>query len=219
MHCETITYKNYTIKISQDEYPNDPREWDNLGTMICFHNKYDLGDRHDYNSSDFNNWNELKAQIVKDCDPCVIFPLYLYDHSGITISHHGFSYCDPAGWDWGGVGFHLVSKQKVRKEYGVKKISKKLHEKIIRVLESEIQTYNDCLTGSVFYYNIENDDGESIDSCSGFLGSNFEDNGLLENAKGAIDYYIESKRKDRQNKLKILVRNRVPLNKRSTLCT
>jgi hypothetical protein len=35
----------YRLKIEQDNDPSSPRdEWDNLGTMVCWHNRYTLGD-------------------------------------------------------------------------------------------------------------------------------------------------------------------------------
>lgn len=36
------------LKIVHDEHPESPREWSNLGTMICFHPHGNLGDRHGY---------------------------------------------------------------------------------------------------------------------------------------------------------------------------
>lgn len=38
----------YTLKIVHDEDVESPREWDNIGKMVCFHNRYSLGDKHDY---------------------------------------------------------------------------------------------------------------------------------------------------------------------------
>lgn len=35
---------NYKLKLQRDEYPDDPREWSNLGKMVCFHRRYNLGD-------------------------------------------------------------------------------------------------------------------------------------------------------------------------------
>lgn len=37
-------YKGYTIKIYHDEDAESPRDWDNLGEMVCFHRRYNLGD-------------------------------------------------------------------------------------------------------------------------------------------------------------------------------
>ncbi len=39
---------NYRLKIYQDDNTDSPRSWDNLGTMICFHRRYNLGDKHNY---------------------------------------------------------------------------------------------------------------------------------------------------------------------------
>ena len=42
---ETINIDDITIKIELDTEPINPREWDNLGTMYCFHRNYILGDK------------------------------------------------------------------------------------------------------------------------------------------------------------------------------
>ena len=38
----------YKIEVIQDSEPESPREWDNLGNMICFHRNYNLGDKHQW---------------------------------------------------------------------------------------------------------------------------------------------------------------------------
>ena len=49
---ETIACANgNTIKVFVDEDPQSPREWDNAGTMVCFHRRYNLGDINDLKSS------------------------------------------------------------------------------------------------------------------------------------------------------------------------
>ncbi len=124
---------------------DNPRSWDNLGTMVCFHNRYDLGDKHDYNHNNYNGWDEMKNSITKEEDVAVILPLYLYDHGGITMSTSPFS----CRWDSGQVGWTFVSKKKIREEYGVKRISKELIEKVTEMLEGEIRTYDMYLTGEL----------------------------------------------------------------------
>lgn len=42
----TEEYKGYIINVFQDDNPESPREWDNLGAMYCFHRHYNLGDKH-----------------------------------------------------------------------------------------------------------------------------------------------------------------------------
>ncbi len=46
---EKIEYKGYDIEIYIDEYAENPRKaFDNLGKMVCWHRRYDLGDEHSY---------------------------------------------------------------------------------------------------------------------------------------------------------------------------
>ena len=94
--------------------------------MICFHKRYNLGDKHDFDRSDYESWDELKQAIIKETDAAIILPLYLYDHSGITMNTTGF-YCP---WDSGIVGYITISKAKIRSEYGLKKVSKKMLSKV-----------------------------------------------------------------------------------------
>ncbi len=79
-------------------------------------------------------------------DVCVILPLYLYDHSGITMNTTGFS----CPWDSGQVGWVFVSKKKVREEYGVKRITESLVEKVTEILKGEVKTYDMYLTGELY---------------------------------------------------------------------
>jgi hypothetical protein len=161
------TETNYQIEIIHDEHPSNPRtEWDNLGTMVCFHRRYTLGDiGHGYRSSDFNSWDELKQLIIKQVKPAVILPIYMYDHSGITISTQPFG----CRFDSGQIGFIYIGKLKVMKEYNVKRISRKLKDRLTEYLKGEVEYYDNYLTGETYGYKITKD-GEEIDSCWGYYG-------------------------------------------------
>lgn len=39
----TMTKHGLTAKFYQDEDPDSPRNWENLGTMACWHHNYELG--------------------------------------------------------------------------------------------------------------------------------------------------------------------------------
>lgn len=143
--------KKYELKIEHDDDPMNPRtEWDNLGTMICFHNGYNLGDKTDYRSSDYQSWEELKAAIIENEGEVIILPLYLYDHSGITISTSPFS----CRWDSGQIGYIFVSKDKIKKE-GMDET------KVEEYLKGEVTTYDQYLTGDIYRYTIY-----EIETCS-----------------------------------------------------
>lgn len=163
----------YKVKIVQDENPESPRtSMDNLGTMVCFHSRYNLGDKHNYDHGDYNGWDEMKLDIIKNEKVGVILPLYLFDHSGLSISTGDFN----DRWDSGQIGFIFVSKDKMLKEYGGKICTKQLKEKVTKYLEGEVETYDQYLRGDIYGYKVwrlgkkSGKKKELIDSCWGFYG-------------------------------------------------
>jgi len=186
---ETIEVNGFTVELHHDENPLNPREeFDNLSTMICFHSRYSLGDKHDCLSGDFTGWDGLKKQIIREHRPVVILPLFLMDHSGLTISTdpERFRAFDSAGWDWGQVGFVFVSRANALKEYGKKRISKRIREQAEKVLPAEVETYGEYLGGAVYGYIVKDADGEVLDSCWGFFGLDYARREAEEAAKHEI---------------------------------
>jgi hypothetical protein len=164
------------LKLVHDSSPETPRTWDNLGTMVCFHNRYDLGDNHNYNSDDYNNWEEMKKAIQKEENTAVILPLYLYDHSGISISTGAFS----CRWDSGQIGFIFISKEKAIQEFGGKIVTAKLKERLVRILEGEVETYDQYVRGEVYGFQIVDEYDDIVDSCYGFYGNSHKESGMLD---------------------------------------
>jgi len=219
---ESIEYKGYTINIKYDEIAENPRNWDNLGNMLCWHKRYSLGDENLKDDFSYmaecklenlpkycNSWEEIKNILKKEFKAFIIMPLYLYDHSGISMRtyRHGIH----SSWDCGSVGFIYITKEKIYKEYNVKRITKKLKEQIENYLINEVEIYSNWLEGNIYFYNIENKNGEYINSCGGFYGYDFEENGLLDEAKSFIDYNIREERKQKAEKLKSFIKNKVSL--------
>lgn len=162
-------FKNHLIKIFVDENPEDPRKWDNMSTMVCFHRRYNLGDKHEYKKHDYTSWEDLEKNIIEDNGPCLIYPLYLYDHSGISIS---MGKDREKGWDSCCVGFIFISYAKIRQEYSVKRITKKTLARAQKCLEAELKTYDEFLTGEVYGFQVFDspEDDNEIESCWGFYG-------------------------------------------------
>jgi len=184
---ETIEYKGYEIIIEQDERCESPRTmYENLGTMIYNHKNYVLGDVAIENSS-FDT-AKLKRDIKSG--KLISLPLYLFDHSGITMNTTGFN-CQ---WDSGMIGWIFIEKEKVREEFGWKHITKSRKQQIETSLKNEVKTFDDFLTGAVYGYTIKKN-GESIandiDSCWGFFGSDYKKSGLMDDAKSLIDHNKE----------------------------
>ena len=172
-----IENEKYKLEIFDDLNPCSPREFDNLGTMVCFHRRYNLGDETELKSSDFSSWEELENYLYKEEDALIAIPVFMYDHSGLWINTTGFS----CPWDSGQVGYIYISKEKVRREYSCKRISKKLKKMIREMLCSEVDLYNDYLCGNVYGFTLtDKENAEEIDSSCGFYGTDYIENGIFD---------------------------------------
>lgn len=152
-----------TIKIIPDSEAESPRDWEHLGTMVCFHKRYGLGDKHTLSIDNFRDWEGVEQYLVEACDAVLVLPLYLYDHSGVRISTTPFS----DRWDSGQVGFIYVTKVAVRKEFGPMPV---LIERVANVLRGEVETYDQYLSGDVWGYILGDETDDHLDSCWGFYG-------------------------------------------------
>lgn len=187
----------YKIKIEQDECPENPRiEWDNLGTMVCWHSRYTLGDKHSFE-------NPQEAREHFKATKAIYLPLYLYDHSGITISCSPFS----CSWDSGQIGFIYIEREDLLRNFSKKRMSKSLIEKANKILQSEVTTYDQYLTGDIWNYTIEDNEGNSIDSCCGFYGREYAE----QEAQSMVDWQIKEDIKEHCKQVKAWIKNKVPL--------
>ncbi|MGS5046721.1 MULTISPECIES: hypothetical protein [unclassified Mameliella] len=192
-------YQGHIIKIYRDPDAESPREWSNLGTLICWHRRYRLGDSHEFESpeaflrdlaevSDHSNrsMEQLRDRAERKA---IIQPVFLYDHSGLAMNTIGF-HCP---WDSGQVSYVYVTLEAVRTEFGVKRVTKALRERADDILRAEIVSYDAYLGGRVYGYVIEQD-GEEIDACWGFVGD-YELDWLLE-AREAVPAPLPSQTRE-----------------------
>jgi hypothetical protein len=204
---EHMEYKNYTIKLIQDENPMNPREdYDHFAHMICFHRDYGLGDK-DWKSKNRNSSHqdlmtpeELK-EIVSRKD-VIALPLYILDHSGLWMRTGRFAE-DSGGWDTSMVGYIYVTYEEIHKNMArpkphkkdaphpypiasIKHVTKTDRDHAIRLMEAEVQEYSDYLSGDVCGYVVEDEEGEVIDSCWGFFGDEGRKYAMSE-AKSIVD--------------------------------
>ena len=152
---KTENHKRFKIEYWLDDYVESPREWDCMGKMICFHNRYTLGDKHDYSSPD-----DL-MEFLKDNEKEIFFlPIYAYEHGGITISTKPYS----CRWDSGQVGVIYAYRDELKKR------GYKTDDEIEYVLNQEVKTFDDYLRGECYGFTIYDDSGEVLESVGGFLG-------------------------------------------------
>lgn len=77
--------------------------------------------------------------------------------------------------------------------------------------------YESILSGDVWFISVMDDKtGDCLDSCGGFVGEYWSDY-IQSEAKGMLDYCLRERENERVNRLKTMIRNRVPLHYRSEL--
>jgi len=176
------TKGDYKGVVCIDENPTDPRNDSNLGIMLCFHTRYNLGDKTEEQTTDFESWKEVREHIATKLNAYegVILPLFLYDHSGLSIKVGSFDGLLPQGharFDSGQVGYIYTTKIQLD-EIGIKK-KDRTKENITKILNQEVETYCKYLSGDIYGYQItksvqcdkcEHTKEEHIDSCWGFYG-------------------------------------------------
>lgn len=133
------------VKVEVDDFTENPREYAECTTMVCFHKRYNLGDKHDFSSNDFDGWDDFETYLKENNDIVLIEPLSLYDHSGISMSIGKLS-----GWDCGQVGFIYMTKQQMIACYGDDEIDGIRLRKIMELFKGEVETYNKYLLGEVY---------------------------------------------------------------------
>jgi hypothetical protein len=184
------------IKLYSDR-GESPREWDNVGTMATKHRNYSIGeetvsdpidwlatklgytDRTVSNISEKLNVDYYSEPVKKVLEEnffkaFIVLPLYIYDHSGVSIGTTPFG----CRWDSGQLGYIFCTKEEALEEFGGKKVTKKVREKCFSSFVAEVKSYDTWQKGEVYGFNASYGDEE--DSCGGFYGTDWENNGILD---------------------------------------
>lgn len=104
-----------------------------------------------------------------------VFGLEAYIHSGVSLSLSNEGNFPDRQWDVSQLGAVLISKKEFKTRAKAKKCAQGL-----------IEAWNDYLSGNIYGYQIEDNEGYEIDSCYGFYGD-YEKNALQE-ARNTIDH-------------------------------
>jgi len=130
-------------------------------------------------------WTKISDLVELAKQHNVILPVYLYDHSGLTINTTGFS----CPWDSGQLGWIYATHRDIKEEYG--EVTPETLTKAESLLQSEIEEYDLYLTGQCYGFKLYEGHNE-INSCWGFLSA-FSDIGkqirehLPDNCRDIVD--------------------------------
>ena len=198
-----IPYRGEEIKIYYDDYAQSPDTWEDTDQFLVYDHRQFYVERKKFDPSDiYEHCAKIKRMFYNGY---YVFPVYAYIHSGVSLSLGRNTYPFNDGWDVSYGGFCLVKRTKK---------SSWFRSKARIIAENVVEEWNQYLSGEVYGFDIGND------ACGGYYGKD----GLkeaIEEAKGSIDYIIKyhnkEKLKKHLEKLKIYLKNHVPLEKREAL--
>lgn len=151
-----------------------------------------------------------KLEMVEETGEIVWLPISMYEHSGINIWLGSTSGHPDARWDCSTIGFAYVERKTAEKEGALRAGNDGLYngykswqEWAYAMMEGEMETYNQYVTGQVFGYMVEGGDGYCDDSCWGFYGTD-DIPYMIEEAKAAIDHALERQNKEREENILFL---------------
>lgn len=118
----------------------------------------------------------------------VWLPLWLYDHSGLSISCGERRYPYNDQWDSGCLGWIFLSKATILRELGAAEDT--WRERGFAIMRGEVETYDQYLRGDVYGYTLyvsdipEGDESpdwaETDNTCWGFFGCDVMQNGMAD---------------------------------------
>lgn len=172
----------FKLCIAQDEDAENPREWDDIGTLVTT-------PRNRYLSSD-KNAPTLDSELLEQWseDGAYVWPIGAYVHSGMTVwlgslreRSAGVSAFDSAGWDSGTIGFYMIPKDRSAQEW------KDDPDKGAQAwAKACIGTLDEYVQGDVWYYTVLDPEGNVLDSCSGIFGRDYAE----KEAREAFEHYV-----------------------------
>jgi hypothetical protein len=172
--------KNFKLRIIRDEDPISPREWDNVGTIVARHWRYNLGDDNapEIDWSDFDCWEAVEQHLRDEYGATVVLPVYLYDHSGLALSTTPFT----CRWDSGRVGAIYATADSVASILGNADV-----EAVREALRAEVEEYNRYVEGDVWGFVVQDPWGHVVDSCFGFYDKDDAEN----QGQASLQHHIE----------------------------
>ncbi len=196
-----VEYKGCSIKIYQDEDAQSPDEWSNEDLFIVYDHRDFTIERKGFDPREiFENTQETQSMMF---DGYHVFVLNAYIHSGVSLSLARDRYPFTDQWDVSTTGYVLVKKQK---GWSLRR------SKSYQIAQSLVDEWNQYLSGDIYGFQSEDEDGKDIDSCWGFYGHDFEKNGLLnDHARPSIDSYLKDRMAKRTEQVKRMIKNHVPL--------
>jgi len=124
--------------MSKDSNPENPRNDENLGQLLLFHRKYNLGDELGYAERDFSDFKDMETFLREKEGAVVLLAVFGLDHGCFRIQVGNFN--DP--WDSGQLGYIWATAHDIAKWYGVPEPTQHHLDLARSVLIAEVAAYD-----------------------------------------------------------------------------
>lgn len=196
----TEQHKGFTIEIQQDQDCESPQEWGDDGLfLVAKHRQFQVNppnDKKNYNFDPQDVIDEYKKTHH-------VFGLEAYIHSGVVLALSREGNFPDRQWDVSQLGVVFISKKEAR-------TAKKARTLALGLIE----TWNDCLSGNVYGFIVNDGSGEMVESVWGFYGDYDKEGGALTEARAIADSEYQKRKEKHERTIKAQIKADVPLERR-----
>src|SRR5699024_7719337 len=146
-----------------------PRDWDNIGYFITCERNYmspdgnykgmqDIVKKEQYNATNRDEHiNLVKNEInrITDEEVLYIFPITRCEHGHVT-----YFVGDSGGFDYSLCGMYIITRKSLENTG----VAAKNEERILEIINNELENYNKWVNGSIYQFTLYDERGEEVDS-------------------------------------------------------
>lgn len=103
-------------------------------------------------------------------------PVSAYEHGGITYRTGGPDQFVDGQWDAGCVGLIYTTDERIQ-QFGNTNYTR---EQVYEWLKAEVDLYSEWAEGHCYWFEITDKDGNTVDTCGGFIGDDAYTNGIID---------------------------------------
>ena len=156
---KSIIPHKWEIKVKHDEWCENPRTFENNLGKFLVRNTFKYVENEMDISLDDMGVEEL-ADLREDN---ILYPVYVYDHSGWKMWIGEVGEQLPCKWDSGLIGWYVVPKE-----------FEKVYQDLKGICKNEVKWYSLWANGQCFEFELYCD-GEMVDTCAGYISDDYEE--------------------------------------------
>jgi len=169
---ESVQVGRFTAEVVYDEWghAHNPREDGDYhaAEISMTMRSYDLPNELDIPFGELDTIADVEAWVRRELGRDLAWMGRIVGHShGTTTFRVGTGH---DRWDGGYAGVVTVRKSRIREQQGVKRVTAKMLEDYATWAAAEVDRYSEWGAGEVYFWRVRDEDGETVESCHGYIG-------------------------------------------------